>query len=111
MMDLSIPLDSYGLKVNIFWPIEKMPKITGPADMILLRKAKVSVLKNLQLNSNNNEIQMWKGTIQLLSNYQSEFHIVPASNIPGSMSTTPRVPWQSYPAGKNKTPDQVENNY
>jgi hypothetical protein len=31
----------YGLKVNIFWPMDKMPKTVRRADIVLIRKIKV----------------------------------------------------------------------
>ncbi|RDW88478.1 hypothetical protein BP6252_00510 [Coleophoma cylindrospora] len=84
-----------GFQISIFFPLEKMPKISGPGDLILIRKAK---------------IQMWSGQISLLSNKYSEFHILPAKEIPNIRSPMDAQLWQSIPA-KSKRPSQAEANY
>ncbi|RDW94944.1 hypothetical protein BP5796_00707 [Coleophoma crateriformis] len=51
-----------------------------------------------------------KGEISLLSNKYSEFHIVPAKEIPNIRSPMDAQLWQSIPA-KSKKPSQAEANY
>lgn len=42
IMDFSIRQETYGLKINIFWPEEeKMPEISGAADVVIIRNARV----------------------------------------------------------------------
>lgn len=46
IMDHSVQNESYGLQVSFFWPEEKMPTISGPADVVLLRNVKVKTLQS-----------------------------------------------------------------
>jgi hypothetical protein len=41
IMDHSIQYETHGLKVVIFRPMEEMPRLSGVADVVLIRNAKV----------------------------------------------------------------------
>ena len=43
ILDATVPMEKYGLKVNIFWPLHKMPKDVKCADIVVIRKIKVSI--------------------------------------------------------------------
>ena len=47
IVDTTISTNTYGLKVNIFWPMHKMPKNVHCADIVLIRKVKVIYLETL----------------------------------------------------------------
>jgi hypothetical protein len=44
--DHSVQYASFGIKVIIFWPLEKMPHIQGASDAVLIRNAKVGYLRS-----------------------------------------------------------------
>ncbi|KAH6723885.1 hypothetical protein BKA61DRAFT_587294 [Leptodontidium sp. MPI-SDFR-AT-0119] len=96
LMDHSIQNESYGIQVTIFWPEEKMPQISGPGDVVLLRNVKA---------------QMWSGAISLLARHTTEFHVLRASDIPGAPLTAPKARWQSFPPRKFQPPGLAETNY
>ncbi|KAE8447227.1 hypothetical protein EG329_010921 [Mollisiaceae sp. DMI_Dod_QoI] len=100
IIDHSTQSATYGLKVNIFWPLPSMPVVTGAKDIALLRKVK---------------IQMFRGSVSLLANKASEFHILSSKKIPTSLTKAPEAPWTSYQyeTGKQggKVPDIIESRY
>ncbi|KAG4441391.1 hypothetical protein IFR05_003148 [Cadophora sp. M221] len=96
LMDHSIQNESYGIRLSIFWPEEKMPRISGPGDVVLLRNVKA---------------QMWSGAIALLASYSTECHVLSASDIPRAPLPAPNARWQSFPPGKFKPPGLTETNY
>lgn len=51
IVDSTIPMDKYGMKVNIFWPVHKMPKDLHVADVVLIRKVKVGQLHKSSLTT------------------------------------------------------------
>lgn len=53
---------------------------------------------------------MRHGVVSLLSNSNSEFHILPTSKIPISPSGSPGNPWESYPS-RSKLPTAAETAY
>jgi protection-of-telomeres protein 1 len=105
--------DSRGLKINIFWPLVKMPDVWN-GDAILIRKAKVRPLKpsSRLLTTNNPQLQMWSGSVSLLGNYATEIHVLQTKKIPEAISEAPKVPWQSYSYdSQNHRPTTVETSY
>lgn len=96
IIDYSVQSESYGIHISFFWPEEKMPTISGPADVVLLRNVKA---------------QMYKGAVSLLTHWTTECHVLAATNIPSKPLTYPTAKWQSFPPGKFKPPNLVETNY
>ncbi|KAH8805697.1 hypothetical protein F5884DRAFT_800255 [Xylogone sp. PMI_703] len=94
--DKSVEYSQCGIKIHIFAPEDKMPLFSGAAgDALLVRKAKT---------------QMWAGIVSLVSNRATEFHIIPASRIPQSMSGVRANLWRSY-AQKGRYPTALETEY
>ncbi|EKD19970.1 uncharacterized protein L3040_002351 [Drepanopeziza brunnea f. sp. 'multigermtubi'] len=92
--DLSTKYESYGFKVDVFWSEpEKMPKFSGPGDVVLIRNVKV---------------QMRSGSISLIANRGTVFHVLLSKKIPRKDSPEIKAPWQSYPPGKSQYPPNVE---
>lgn len=54
---------------------------------------------------------MWSGFPSLIANWSTEFHILPASQIPTSLSKPANVTWRSYPPKKGKSPTAAETAY
>lgn len=52
------------------------------------------------------------GNISLLANYLTDFHILPSSKIPSTMSKEVEILWQSYPPGRTRSlPSFEETKY
>jgi protection-of-telomeres protein 1 len=123
--DHSVQYQSYGIKVSIFWPLAKMPRIYGVSDVILIRKAKVRSSYDPPGNSQLKfqQLQLYHGEVSLIANHNSEFHVLIASQIPKTPLTTSHVtnwtskaigttaPWQSYPPAQCHIPTADETNY
>ena len=123
--DHSVQYQSYGIKVSIFWPLAKMPRIYGVSDVILIRKAKVRSSYDPPGNSQLKfqQLQLYHGEVSLIANHNSEFHVLPASQIPKMPLITSHLtkwtskaigttaPWQSYPPAQCHIPTADETNY
>ncbi|KAH7343028.1 hypothetical protein BKA65DRAFT_596046 [Rhexocercosporidium sp. MPI-PUGE-AT-0058] len=96
LIDRSIQNEGHGIEASIFWDMEKMPRISGPGDVVLLRNVKA---------------QMWSGAISLLASFGTECHVLPASDIPRAPLTSPKALWQSFPPCRFKPPGLAETNY
>ncbi|RFU30763.1 hypothetical protein B7463_g5584, partial [Scytalidium lignicola] len=94
--DKSTEYATCGIKIHIFLPEDMMPKFSGTVgDALLIRKAKT---------------QMWSGIVSLVSNRATEFHVIPASKIPRSISEVRVNLWKSSPQ-KGRCPTSFETEY
>ncbi|KAG9228666.1 hypothetical protein BJ875DRAFT_476917 [Amylocarpus encephaloides] len=81
LVDPSISPEGSCIKVHYFTAMERMPNITGPSDLIVLRDIK---------------IQNFGSTISLLSNMQTECHVLESSRIPPDLLSHHKTPpWKS----------------
>jgi protection-of-telomeres protein 1 len=72
-----------GIKVEIFYPREKMPPISGPGDVVLIRNIKAcEVHYNHTFVTNTSQAQIWKGCLSLLTNWSTVLNVFTATQIP-----------------------------
>ncbi|KAH7418995.1 hypothetical protein BKA64DRAFT_649839 [Cadophora sp. MPI-SDFR-AT-0126] len=96
IMDYSVQNETCGIQVTFFWPEDKMPIISGPADIVLLRNIKA---------------QMYKGAVSLITHRTTECHVLAAAKIPSKPLKYPASLWQSFPPRKFSQPSLLETNY
>ncbi|KAF4622796.1 hypothetical protein G7Y89_g14229 [Cudoniella acicularis] len=88
--------ESHGVKLTVFWALDKMPKINGSSDAVLVRKAR---------------LQMRMGAVQLKAHFTTEFHVMHAAEIPRDPSNLASASWHSYPPTRWKPPNSEETAY
>ncbi|KAI9640219.1 hypothetical protein NHQ30_011457 [Ciborinia camelliae] len=94
--DYSSRSEKHGLRMSIFAPEDKMPRIYNPKDAVLIRNAKT---------------QLRMGEVQLLSHFSTEYHILRAANIPKDLFPITKVPWTSTPPARCRRPEPIETKY
>ncbi|QSZ36898.1 hypothetical protein DSL72_008988 [Monilinia vaccinii-corymbosi] len=94
--DYSSRREKFGLRMSVFAPEDKMPRIHNPKDAVLIRNAKA---------------QLRMGEVQLLSHHSTEYHILRAADIPKPILPIAKASWISTPPARCRRPEPIETKY